>query len=698
MSNRRPAKLLPVKFNLRSALPPDPNGRVYQYNAQLTMANPQRHSSTVHGNKQYTLEDLLVGDYVSTTGNGRIMKIVTITSTTPYDAQIIVEDDYRLNQIQDSSGDNIPWIESQNGIVFEVVEGKPVLFPYTEYSTAVIGFVKDYAAELFSRFNYLRQHTLVDIYQAGHTFEPGDLITWTQADGWALMQEDSNYIGIVVEHNEPYAGWFRFRPNGEVLDLALDGTGPIFYWDPDNPGKLTETTPALGERLVLAFYKLSDRQAIFFTNNPSLDFGAQFVTVGTDQTITGDKDFTGQVSFSQTPTFNNLDVQSAQVRDLTNDRVVIAGNDGELEDSPNLTFNGTQLNVGGNITATSATFSNLSNGRIVIVDGYGDLIDSPNLTFSSNILNVGGDLSVTGDFVVSGTTTTVDTDNTVITDRLIELNQGYTGPPMVADSGIIINRGPEDNLFFGWDEDDNVFTAGTGSFDGSTAGNLTLTDAPVRFGNITSSGDISSIGNITSSGNISTNTGNVSALSSTFTNSTVTSLTENRIVIVGAGGLLEDDSNLTWDGNELTVGGGVAFTTGTITLSNRDNTNVIHTMYVLYGSTTDVTTTELFLNNLNDRILSTIDSTMKFEADIVGRDDSGAKHCAFKLQGVLSNSSNNVVLVNDVSESIYGETDEPWVAVAEADNVNNALSIKVTGEAATNINWVAFVKITQISF
>ena len=87
MSNRRPAKLLPVKFNLRSALPPDPNGRVYQYNAQLTMANPQRHSSVVHGNKQYTLEDLLVGDYVSTTGNGRIMKIVTITM------ELVIPDD-----------------------------------------------------------------------------------------------------------------------------------------------------------------------------------------------------------------------------------------------------------------------------------------------------------------------------------------------------------------------------------------------------------------------------------------------------------------------------------------------------------------------------------------------------------------------------------------------------------------------------
>jgi len=694
MSNRRPAKLLPVKFNLRSALPPDPNGRVYQYNAQLTMANPQRHSSVVHGNKQYTLEDLLVGDYVSTTGNGRIMKIVTINDVTPYDAQIVVEDDYRLNQIQDSSGDNIPWIESQNGIVFEVVEGKPVLFPYTEYSTAVIGFVKDYAAELFSRFNYLRQHTLVDIYQAGHTFAVGDIITWSLANGWSLMGESDNYLGVVIEINEPYSGWFRFRPNGEVLDLELSGTGPEFYWDPLNPGKLTETIPLAGERYVLAFYKLSDRQAIFFTNNPALDFGSSFVTIGTDQTITGDKDFTGEVSFSQTPSFTNLDVQSAQVRDLTNNRLVIAGINGELEDDPNLTFNGTQLNVGGNITATSATVSNLSDSRIVIVDGYGDLSDNPNLTFSSNILTVGGDLSVTGDFVVSGTTTTVDTDNTVITDRLIELNQGYTGPPMVADSGIIINRGPEDNLFFGWDEDDNVFTAGTGTFDGSTTGNLTLTDAPVRFGSLTLTSDLTVNGNVVLG---DSDTDNI-----TVGGEFLSHLIPNADELYDLGTETKKWNKL-WS-NELYVetsisgSGTVAFTTGKIELNNQDNTNVNHSMYVLYGNTTDAVQTELYLNASSERISISNNSTLMFEADIIGRDQAGSDHCAFKIQGIVDNTGSTVVVVNNTNETIVAQTNDTWSVQVTADSINDAINVFVTGAAATNIRWVAFVKTTQISF
>jgi hypothetical protein len=571
------------------------------------MANPQRHSSSIHGNKQYTLEDLLVGDYVSTTGNGRIMKIVSITAAAPYDATVIVEDEYRLNQLQDSTGDSTPWIESQNGIVFEVREGKPVLFPYTEYSTSVIGFVKDYGAELFSRFNYLRQATLVDQYQAGHTFVAGDLITWTPANGWTLMQENDNYIGIVVEYNEPYAGWFRFRPNGEVLDLELSGTGPYFYWDPNNPGKLTETEPAAGERYVLAFYKLSDRQAIFFTNNPALDFGDSFVTIGTDQTITGEKTFSAPTVFQ--------------------DDVTIGG----------------------------------------------DLFFSGALSLS--------DLTLSGNLVVNGSTTTLNTTNTSIKDQLIELNQGYTGPPLSSDSGIVVNRGPsEDNLFFGWDESENVFTVGTGTFTGSTTGELTLTDAAVRFGDTEVSGTLNVAGD------------------GSFASATVQDLVENRIVVTGVAGLLETDPNLTWDGSTLTVNGtGVAFTTGKVSIGNTNNSSIDHTMYILYGTTTNTAQTELFLDSLNSRIVLDNNTTMMFEADIVGRDSTGTKHCAFKLSGVIDNTAGSTVLINNVSETIVAETVEAWGVIAQADNINDTLVIKVTGEGATTIKWTAFVKTISIT-
>jgi hypothetical protein len=49
----------------------------------------------------------------------------------------------------------------------------------------------------------------------------------------------------------------------------------------------------------------------------------------------------------------------------------------------------------------------------------------------------------------------------------------------------------------------------------------------------------------------------------TVTNQLVVSpLTENRLAIVGADGLIEDDANLTWDGSDLTVGGSVIVQSG----------------------------------------------------------------------------------------------------------------------------------------
>ena len=44
---------------------------------------------------------------------------------------------------------------------------------------------------------------------------------------------------------------------------------------------------------------------------------------------------------------------TAKVSDLTSGRVVLAGTDGELEDSGNLTFNGTSLTITGDVTASA---------------------------------------------------------------------------------------------------------------------------------------------------------------------------------------------------------------------------------------------------------------------------------------------------------------------------------------------------------
>ena len=89
-------------------------------------------------------------------------------------------------------------------------------------------------------------------------------------------------------------------------------------------------------------------------------------------------------------------------------------------------------------------------------------------------LTVGGDTIVTGNLTVNGTTTTVNTDNTVVSDSLIELANGTSGSPS-NDAGIVIERGSANNAFIGFDESEDKFTMGTGTFTGATTGNLSIT-------------------------------------------------------------------------------------------------------------------------------------------------------------------------------------------------------------------------------
>ena len=84
------------------------------------------------------------------------------------------------------------------------------------------------------------------------------------------------------------------------------------------------------------------------------------------------------------------------------------------------------------------------------------------------------DLTLSGNLTVNGTTTTVASTNTTVSDGLIELANGATGTP-VNDSGIVIERGSADNAFIGFDESADKFIVGTGTFTGASTGDLTVT-------------------------------------------------------------------------------------------------------------------------------------------------------------------------------------------------------------------------------
>ena len=113
---------------------------------------------------------------------------------------------------------------------------------------------------------------------------------------------------------------------------------------------------------------------------------------------------------------------------------------------------------------------------VVKIGGSGAFVDltsaqsvAGNKTFSNNVV-------VTGDLTVNGTTTTLNTTNSVVKDALIELGNGTSGSP-ANDAGLVIERGSSNNAFIGWDESVDKFAIGTGTFTGATTGDLTLSTA-----------------------------------------------------------------------------------------------------------------------------------------------------------------------------------------------------------------------------
>jgi hypothetical protein len=74
----------------------------------------------------------------------------------------------------------------------------------------------------------------------------------------------------------------------------------------------------------------------------------------------------------------------------------------------------------------------------------------------ANNLTYGSDLTITGNLVVQGNTTTIDTTYTTIEDPILLLASNQTGSPSV-DIGFVGQRGTSNNIAFVWDEGSSEF-------------------------------------------------------------------------------------------------------------------------------------------------------------------------------------------------------------------------------------------------
>lgn len=135
----------------------------------------------------------------------------------------------------------------------------------------------------------------------------------------------------------------------------------------------------------------------------------------------------------------------------------------------------------------------------------------------------------------------------------------------------------------------------------------------------------------------------------------------------------------------------------TTTQNTGTATRVSH--FRMTGTTTDATQTEIYsLGVASNRITIPTDTTVSFRVHFAARrTDADNESGSWDLRGCVDNNAGTTALVGAVLKTDVAEDTAAWDVTAEADDTNDALVLKVTGEALKTIRWTAFVELVQIT-
>ena len=251
---------------------------------------------------------------------------------------------------------------------------------------------------------------------------------------------------------------------------------------------------------------------------------------------------------------------NVEISSLTENRIPIVGAGSTIEDDANLTFDGSRLAVGVALTVSGiSTFSgNIDADGDLDVDGHTELDDlnvSGVSTFASN-LDINASVDISDDLVINDALNVVGL-STFGSDVDINADvdvSGNAGIGSLSVTGI--------STFTG-----NIDADGDLDVDGHTdLDDLVVSGVSTFSANIDADANVDIAGNLDVDGHTELDDVNVSA-ASTFgglvdinagaqaNTLKVEDLTDDRIVIAGTGGELEDSANLTFDGTTLAVTG-----------------------------------------------------------------------------------------------------------------------------------------------
>lgn len=116
--------------------------------------------------------------------------------------------------------------------------------------------------------------------------------------------------------------------------------------------------------------------------------------------------------------------------------------------------------------------------------------------------------------------------------------------------------------------------------------------------------------------------------------------------------------------------------------------------------TTDATQTVLYLNNAGSSAgaITCVESqVLAFDIIITGKKSDNTEGAMFRLEGACRRASGgNVTLIGSVTKTVLCRDDSNWDVAATVDTGTQSLQVKVTGVAATTIDWFATINFHEI--
>ena len=117
---------------------------------------------------------------------------------------------------------------------------------------------------------------------------------------------------------------------------------------------------------------------------------------------------------------------------------------------------------------------------------------------------------------------------------------------------------------------------------------------------------------------------------------------------------------------------------------------------VLSGTTSNNTQTEIFVDGVaSSRMTIATNTTWMFSAMVAAR--SATESAGYKIEGVIKNDGGTTSLVGTAVKTVFAEEDATWDITVEADDTNDALVFKVTGDSADSVVWEVTVNKTEAS-